>query len=144
MLGEDDVRTASKQFYVALNSMANGDAGPMADIWSQDADGTTMHPIGGRQVGWDQVGDSWQQVAKIASEGRVTLRDQLIRVVGDAAYELGTEHVVMTLAEHSVRAEVRVTNIYRREGGAWKIVHHHADLSPEMQGVLSRLEASGG
>jgi ketosteroid isomerase-like protein len=93
-----------------------------------------MHPIGGRQVGWFQVRDSWQQVAKIASDGRVTLGEQLIRVVGDAAYELGTENVAMTLAGQSVRAEVRVTNIYRRETGGWRIAHHHADASPEMQG----------
>ena len=127
-----------------LNSMANSDAGPMADIWSHDADVTAMHPIGGRQLGWNQVGDSWQQVAKIASDGRVTPGDQLIRVIGDAAYELGTEHVALTLAGDSVRTEVRVTNIYRREAGAWRIVHHHTDVSPEMQGVLSRLGASGG
>ena len=135
MSAENEVRAASSQFYAALNSMANGDARPMADIWSQSADATTMHPIGGRQVDWNQVWASWQQVAAIASEGRVTLGDQLIRVVGDAAYELGTEHVVMTLAGHSVRGEVRVTNIYRREGGAWRIVHHHADASQDMQGV---------
>jgi ketosteroid isomerase-like protein len=135
MSAENEVGAASRQFYAALNSVANGDARPMADIWSQSADATTMHPIGGRQVGWNQVWDSWQQVAEIASEGRVTLGDQLIQVVGDAAYELGTEHVVMTLAGHSVRGEVRVTNIYRREGGAWRIVHHHADASQDMQGV---------
>jgi uncharacterized protein (TIGR02246 family) len=135
MSAENEVGAASRQFYAALNSVANGDARPMADIWSQSADATTMHPIGGRQVGWNQVWASWQQVAAIASEGRVTLGDQLIRVVGDAAYELGTEHVVMTLAGHSVRGEVRVTNIYRREGGAWRIVHHHADASQDMQGV---------
>jgi uncharacterized protein (TIGR02246 family) len=135
MSAENAVRAASSQFYAALNSVVNGDAGPMAEIWSQGADATTMHPIGGRQVGWDQVRVSWQQVAAIASEGRVTLGDQLVRVVGEAAYELGTEHVAMTLAGRSVRGEVRVTNIYRREGGAWRIVHHHADASPEMQGV---------
>jgi ketosteroid isomerase-like protein len=144
MSAEDDVRAASKKFYAALNSMANGDAGPMADIWSHSADVTTMHPIGGRQVGWSQVGDSWQKVAGIASDGRVTPGDQLVRVVGDLAYELGTEHAALTLAGHAVQAEVRVTNIYRREAGAWRIVHHHTDLSPEMLGVLSRLGASGG
>ena len=52
---EDEVRAASQQFYAALNSAANGDAGPMAAIWSQGTDVTTMHPIGGRQIGWDQV-----------------------------------------------------------------------------------------
>lgn len=134
MSAEDEVRVAAERFYAALNSMANGDAGPMDDIWSRAADVTAMHPTGGRQVGWDQVRGSWRQVAGIASGGRVTLGDRLIRVVGDAAYELGTEHVDMTLAGQPVRTEVRVTNIYRREGGAWRIIHHHADASPEMRG----------
>jgi len=48
---EDEVRKASEDFYAALNRMANGDAGSMADIWSHGADVTAMHPIGGRHVG---------------------------------------------------------------------------------------------
>jgi hypothetical protein len=34
-----------------------------------------------------------------------------------------------------------VTNIYQREAGAWKIIHHHADLVPAMVEVLQRLQA---
>lgn len=52
MSTEDQVREASKRFYAALNSMANGNVSPMADIWSHNASVTTMHPIGGREVGW--------------------------------------------------------------------------------------------
>jgi ketosteroid isomerase-like protein len=130
---EDEVCAAAERFYAALNGVLNGDPGPMANVWSQGADVTTMHPIGGRQVGWDQVWGSWQQVAGIASGGSVALRDRLVRMVGDAAYELGTEHVDATLAGNQVRREVRVTNIYRREAGTWRIVHHHADVAPEMQ-----------
>ena len=141
MSAEDEVRNASEQFYAALNRMANGDAGPMADIWSHSATVTTMHPIGGRQVGWDQVRESWEQVAQIASDGQVNLGDQLIQVGGDVAYELGTEHVDFKLGGHPVHCEIRVTNIYRREAGAWKIVHHHTDVSAEAVDVLSRLQA---
>lgn len=129
MPAEDEIRAVATQFYAALNSVLNGDAAPMADIWSRGTDSTTMHPIGGREVGWEQVWASWQQVAGIASGGSVELGEQLIRVIGDAAYELGTEHVDATLAGQPVRREVRVTNIYRREAGAWRIIHHHADAA---------------
>ena len=138
MSAEDEVRATAERFYAALNSLVSGDAGPMAEVWSQGADATTMHPIGGRQVGWDQVLDSGRQVAGIASGGQVTLSDRLIRVVGDAAYELGTEHIDATFAGQPVRGQARVTNVYRREAGGWRIVHHHADASPEMQSVVSR------
>jgi ketosteroid isomerase-like protein len=140
MSAENDVREASAQFYAALNSMVSGDAGPLADIWSHSKDVTTMHPVGGREVGWDEVRGSWEQVAAIASEGQVELTDQLIRVGDGMAYEEGIERGHAMMAGERVSIEQRATNIYRREGGSWKIVHHHADLSPAMLDVLKRLQ----
>ena len=140
MSTEDDVRKASKQFYARLNRMVNGDADPLKDIWSHSAAVTAMHPIGGRQVGWDAVRASFEKVAQLASGGKVELKDQLIRVVGDAAFEAGVEYGQLKLAGQPVTIEHRVTNIYQRETGAWKIIHHHTDTSPEMQDVLSQLQ----
>jgi ketosteroid isomerase-like protein len=137
---ENDVRAASEKFYSALNRMLNGDASPLGDIWSHSATVTTMHPIGGREVGWDQVRGSWEQVAQLATHGQVRLSDQFIQVAGDTAYEFCVEHVQFTLAGQPVTGESRVTNIYRRESGAWKIVHHHTDIAQSMIDALSRLE----
>ena len=140
MSKEDQVREASQTFYRALNSMANGDAAPMADIWSHSEEATTMHPIGGREVGWAEVEKPWQQVASLSSAGRITLKDQLVRVSGDIGYEVGTEQGQFTLAGEAVSFELRVTNVYRREAGGWKIVHHHTDVSSVMLDVLKRLQ----
>jgi ketosteroid isomerase-like protein len=140
MSTEDEVRKASRQFYAGLNRMVNGDAEPLAGIWSRSAAVTAMHPIGGRQVGWDAVRTSFEQVAKLASGGKVELKDQLIHVVGDVAYEAGVEYGQIRLAGQQVTIEHRVTNIYQREAGVWKMTHHHTDTSPEMLDVLSRLE----
>jgi ketosteroid isomerase-like protein len=101
-----------------------------------------MHPIGGRQFGWDVVRASWENVAKIASNGQVKLSDQRICVGGDFAYELGTEHLKVWLAGNEVQADFRVTNIYRREGSEWRMVHHHTDLNLRMLEILSKLETS--
>jgi ketosteroid isomerase-like protein len=141
MSAEDEVRKASVQFYAALNRMANGDAGPLADIWSQGSAVTTMHPVGGREVGWDKVRESFQKVAQIASEGRIKLDDQIIQVTGDLAYELGVERGQLKIAGQQATIEHRVTNIYRREGGRWKIIHHHTDVSQAMLDVLKRSQA---
>ena len=140
MSSDAEVRNASEQFYRALNGMANGDAGPLADIWSNSPEVTAMHPIGGREVGWDAVRASFQGVADNAAEGRIELSDQIIHPVGDLAYELGVERGHFKLAGHPVDIEQRVTNIYRRVGGAWKIVHHHTDLSPSMLEVLKQMK----
>lgn len=136
---EEEIRKVSKKFYAALNRMVNGDADTLADVWLHSATVTAMHPIGGRQVGWDAVKASFGQVAQLASEGKVELKDQLIHLAGDVAYEVGIEQGHLKLAGQEVTIEHRVTNIYQREAAVWKIVHHHTDISPKMLDVLSRL-----
>jgi ketosteroid isomerase-like protein len=142
MSTEDEVRGASAQFYSALNGMMDGDATRLADVWSHSETVTTMHPIGGEQVGWPAVRESFAQVAVLASGGHVELADQIIRTGEDLAYELGIERGQAKLAGETVPIEQRVTNVYRREAGQWKIVHHHTDISPAMLGILERLQAA--
>lgn len=144
MSAKDEVREASNQFYSALSRMANGDAKSLANIWLHGQQVTTMHPIGGREVGWEAVGGSFQQVGELASEGRIGLKDQYIQVIGDVAYELGVEEGHFKLADQPISIEHRVTNIYQRQAGAWKMIHHHADISPAMIEVLDRLKVASG
>ena len=139
MAADDEVRQASERFYAALNRMANGDASAMSAAWAHRADVTAMHPIGERGEGWEQVRSAFDQVGSLASAGEVRLRDQLIRVGTDLAYEVGIEEGELTLAGERVPIKHRVSNIYRREGGEWKMVHHHTDTSPAMNDLLSRL-----
>ena len=141
MSTEEEVREGSKRFYTALNRMINGDAKSLTDIWSHSAAVTAMHPIGGRSVGWDTVRTSFEQVAQLAAAGKIELKDQLVYVAEDMAYEVGVEYGQLKLAGQQISVEHRVTNIYRREAGAWKMVHHHTDTSPAMLDVLSRLQS---
>jgi ketosteroid isomerase-like protein len=142
MSTENDMRKASDKFYAALNRTLNGDARPMVDVWSQNSDVSTTHPIGGSQVGWDEVRTSWENVARICSNGQVKVSDQRICVGGDFSYEVGTEHVDVLIAGNEVQADFRVTNIYRHEGSEWRMVHHHTDLNVTMLEILSKLEIS--
>ena len=139
-MSESDVRKASEQFYAALNKMIGGDASGMGHIWSHSDDVTTLHPIGGRQVGWADVGNTWEMVSKAASGGHVKIDDQHIHAAGDMAYEVGVERGSLTLAGQQVSFEDRVTNVYRREAGGWKIVHHHTDISQKMVDIVSKLQ----
>ncbi len=140
MSKEEDVRQASKQFYNALTDMGNGIAGKMEGLWLHDENVTAMHPIGSRDLGWTAIKNSFDQVAGIAADGKIELKDQLIRVVGDAAYEIGTETGGFKLAGNEIKIEQRVTNIYQLKDGQWKMIHHHADISPAMLDVLSKLK----
>jgi len=132
MTTKREIREVSTQFYAALKRMLNGDARTLSDVWSHRSFVTAMHPLGGRQVGWAEVRKTWEQIAQRSSEGKVELKDQLIRLAGEVAYEVGVEHVEAKVGGQKVTAKIRVTNVYQREGGAWKITHHHTDMSPAM------------
>lgn len=46
----------------ALNALFAGDIAPMEDVWSHGPDVMAMHPLGGRQLGWEEVKESWEQI----------------------------------------------------------------------------------
>lgn len=144
MTTETEVKQASDKFYAALNQMfATGDAGAVTAVWTQGQDGSTMHPIGGREVGRGQVLATWEEAAPAFSGGGRATVDDLVVVplCDDAAYTVGTERFEGNVGGEMFRGEWRATNIYRREDGGWRIVHHHTDASPELMKLLARLQA---
>lgn len=132
----DEVREISKRFYAALTRVVNGDVTPMSDVWSRADDASAMHSIGGRQTGWTEIEGGWQTLARAAAEGQIDLVQQVIRVHGETAWESGVEQGRSRLAGREINFEQRVTNVYRREEDGWKIVHHHADVSPVLRAIV--------
>lgn len=133
------IRTASDNFYKALNRMAAGDAAPMAEAWVSTAEASAQHPIGGRDEGYDNVIASFSKVAEIAEGGDIRLLDQKIVAGSDMALETGVEKGTIKIAGTKATIDHRVTNVYLRSNGVWKIVHHHTDLSDAMLDILKRL-----
>ncbi len=89
--------------------MLNGDAAPMRDIWSHGDDVSTMHPLGGRELGWESVWASREGAAQAFSSGSVSLTDLEVRSLGDVAYTHGVEHVEASAGDQMVQSEFRVT-----------------------------------
>jgi hypothetical protein len=54
----------------------------------------------------------------------------------------GTEHVNLLIGKDQVQADLRVSNVFRREGSEWKMVHHHVDRNQTMLEVLGKVGAS--
>ena len=80
--------------------------------------------------GWDQLSQTFFSWSCRASRRRADFRldVEVVEVSGDMAYTLGCERFNGSIAGHVVEpVTVRVTHIYRREDGEWKIVHRHAD-----------------
>ena len=114
----------------------------MMEVWSHGSDASAMHPFGSRSLGWEEVRASWEQAAQAIADGRVSdhqrgVDEEVVVPMGDdAAYTVGTERGQAKIGDELVRVDWRVTNIYRREGGGWKMVHHHTDVSPAMVEAL--------
>jgi ketosteroid isomerase-like protein len=133
MAFDDEIRQASEQFYAAINRAINGDPGSMMEVWSHGSEVTTLHPLGGRETGWEEVRASWEQVAQAFSDGQVSIEDLVVvPLADDVAYTLGTENGQAKFGDQTVAIDWRVTNIYRREEGEWKMVLHHTDVSPQL------------
>jgi ketosteroid isomerase-like protein len=94
------------------------------------------------QIGWSEVRRSFEEAAGAMTDVHVELTDQMIQTGDDLAYEVGIERGRGKVAGQQIEFEHRVTNIYRREGGQWKMVHHHTDVSPAMVEILQRMRAA--
>ena len=59
--------------------------------------------------------------------------------MGDLAYDVFPEHVRARLgdAAEAVPVSLRVTRIFRREDGEWRIVHRHADPITDARPIQS-------
>ncbi len=137
MLASDDekaVMQAATQFYAALNAMFMGDLGPMKEVWSHEYDVTYMGPVGGFQVGWDQVLANWEAQAAMKLGGEIKPEDIHITVGRDVAVTHNYEKGENINAEGKTQTvSIRATSLFRKEGGKWKMIGHHTDLLPYLQ-----------
>jgi ketosteroid isomerase-like protein len=82
--------------------------------------------------GWDEVRKILRWLAARWSD-RTDQRLDLVAagVSGDLAYLVGFEHIANSVNGVPVEPHtLRVTHIFRREQGEWRIAHRHADHVP--------------
>jgi ketosteroid isomerase-like protein len=122
-------------------ALHNGDPGPRIAMWSR-AEPLTLFgaAISGR--GWGEIGPIFHALGKqfanclsydneiVAAEAR-----------GDLAYTVALEHTTASVNGAEPEPYVlRVTTIFRRENGQWKVVHRHGDaLAADSAAVVGRL-----
>lgn len=130
---EREVRAANDQFYAALNAMFTGELAPMNAIWSHSDDISNQGPFGARMDGWEAVGAQFKKEAAMKLGGRITCKNLIVHAGRDIAYTVCVEvGENMSAAGKPVEVSHRATNIFRREEGQWRLIHHHTDLSPQL------------
>ncbi len=115
-----------------LQALHNGDAGPQLESWSTQDPVTLFGAKVPIRSGWDEVSETLRWLASRWSN----CTDQRLDLVaagvsGDLAYMVGFEHIANSVVGVPVEAyTLRVTHIFRRENGEWRIAHRHADHVP--------------
>ena len=124
----DAVLSANLEFYRAFT---NRDMAAMEKLWAAEAPVVCVHPGWTLLAGRSAVLQSWRNILANPEAPHVMCHDDRAFLYGDVAIvlceeELDTGHLV-------------ATNMFVREGGAWRMVHHQA--SPIM--VRSDREGQG-
>lgn len=113
--------------YEAELALHNGDAAPRRALWSRNEPVSVLGAWRNAQ-GQDGLNELFTALAESFSDcTSYTFELQAYDVVGDMAYTAGLEHTSVSIDGQPRRYTLRVTQVYRREGGEWKAAHRHGD-----------------
>ena len=119
-------------------ALHNGDARPRMAFWSHN-DPVTLFGAVLTNVGWEEIEQTFDALAARFSNGTYEVEVIAAGASGDLGYLVAIEHTSASVAGAPPEPyELRVTTIFRREGGEWKIVHRHADPVPGNLGATSQ------
>jgi len=120
----------------------NGDPEPRIRLWSHTDQVTLFGGVMGGS-GWAEIEPIFQQLGASFSDCRSYDNEVISARAGDElAYTVAYEHTTASIAGGQPSAYVlRVTTVFAREDGEWKVVHRHADplASPAAGAFLEKL-----
>ena len=125
---QQDFKTFMKERQQVAAAYVSGDAAPLGRVVAQVSPATFMSPSGGVVRGTQEVWSRYQQDAGRFEAGSMTELEVLDMAAGDTvAYWTGIQKAQARMKGEPVAYKLRVTEVFRREGDAWKLVHRHAD-----------------
>jgi ketosteroid isomerase-like protein len=106
-------------------------------LWSRAPDVTIFGGFGSGEHGWDQVGPRLDWASTQFSEGSRAIERISSHVDGNLGYVVQLEKIRFKVPGRSEESllELRVTMIFRKEAGAWRIVHRHGDSQMKRHGT---------
>ena len=113
-----------------IDSISSGNPTLVKENASHSDDITIMGAFGGYEKGWDKVGArlDWaaaQMKGTQPKKGKIEYID--IVVSGDLAFTVALGSIVQGYTNSEKDPKLRVTEIFRKENGSWKLLHRHAD-----------------
>jgi ketosteroid isomerase-like protein len=111
-------------------AFVNGDSVPYQELFAQTDEVTLTGPFGGEPGrGWTQLAPRMARAAATFKDGTTQLDLMHAMVEGDLACLVMVERSVAKLGGSDEVEDwvLRVTQVYRKIDGRWRVIHRHAD-----------------
>ena len=99
-------------------AFAHGDLAAMEALWANEAPVAVIHPGWQALIGRKRVMESWQAILEGPNPPDITCHGASAHICGEVAYVLCYERVGGGF--------LIATNLFMREDGAWRMIHHQA------------------
>ena len=109
-----EILFANDRFYAAF---AGGDAAAMTTLWGEEGPVTCIHP------GWEPL---LERNHVLASWSAILQAPPPIRCHAPHLIPLGADGAAILCWEEIDGNYLAATNVFRREAGGWRLVHHQA------------------
>ena len=125
-----DLKDFVRRCEEAWQVFVTGDPSPAMRLFSRRDDVTLANPWGPAVTGWPDVRTTLEAAAARFRHGHLTAVDILTTFVSDdlaCHHEVERGEAMLGGRPEPESFALRVTTIYRREDGQWRIVLRHAD-----------------
>lgn len=128
MAVDDDFLTwVRTELHDAELALHNGDPAPRRALWSR-VDPVSVLGAWRNAHGQEEIDVLFEALGESFSDCTSYVHELLsYDVVGDLAYTEGLEHTSASVGGVPRTYTLRATQVYRREEGAWRVCHRHAD-----------------
>jgi ketosteroid isomerase-like protein len=117
------------QLSAAQRDFVKGEGAGIKRLFSHREDVTVLGGFGGFEHGWSEVGPRLDWAASHFAGGSYGQETLSTTVGSDVACLVSLERWSYTTPHDAAETllELRVTQVFRREEGHWRLVHRHAD-----------------
>jgi ketosteroid isomerase-like protein len=127
--GDEFIAWTQSRLRDAETALHNGDAGPRLAVWSS-REPVSVLGAWRSAIGQKEVRELFEMLAGTFSDCTShTYEIVAAEVIGDMAFTAGYERTEATVNGEPRQYVLRVTQIYRREDGEWRIAHRHGDTA---------------
>ena len=141
---DSSVREAIARLHAAMAQVAMGNTSAIKALYSHGADATSFYGWGGYEKGWDGVSARWDWAGRQFKGGTVSYENVTTVVSGDMFFVTDIETYSsqrMAGVDGVTGWSNRVTHIFRRENGEWRLVHRHANRFESQYEPATRLKS---